>query len=146
MNPLYIRLNLGYSAGVFQALQLNLLVAFGAVDKPLASCMMVHFMFMFLKWQLVCKFRIVEGNSLLWRLGSLMVHLPDVWWSIFRFRFWKWQLVCKFGIVEGNFLSISCLCSCFCTLPNFCLLFFLSILFYSGIVSCFTLSTVFHIP
>ena len=35
-------LNLIYSAGAFQALQLVLLVAFGAMDEPLASCMMVH--------------------------------------------------------------------------------------------------------
>ena len=42
---IYIR-NLGKSAGAFRALQplqLILLGAFGAVDEPVASCMMVHF-------------------------------------------------------------------------------------------------------
>ena len=34
---------LGYSTGDFQALQLVVLVVYGAVDKPLASCMLVHF-------------------------------------------------------------------------------------------------------
>ena len=33
---------LGYSTGEFQALQLIVLVAFGAVDYPLAPCMLVH--------------------------------------------------------------------------------------------------------
>ena len=33
---------LGYSTGEFQALQLIVLVVFGAVDQPLASCMLVH--------------------------------------------------------------------------------------------------------
>ena len=33
-----------------------------------------------------------------------------------------------------NFLSISSLCSCFCTLPKFGLLFFLSLFFYSEII------------
>ena len=41
------------------------------------------------------------------------------------FMFFIWQLVCKFGIVERNFLWISCHCLCFCTLPKFCLSFFL---------------------
>ena len=35
---------LGYSAGEFQALQLIVLVVFGALNKPLASCMLVHFL------------------------------------------------------------------------------------------------------
>ena len=35
---------LGYSTGEFQALQLIVLAAFGAVDKPLAPCMLVHFL------------------------------------------------------------------------------------------------------
>ena len=34
---------LGYFKGEFQALQLIVLAAFGAVDWPLASCMLVHF-------------------------------------------------------------------------------------------------------
>ena len=33
---------LGYSIGEFQALQLIVLVVLGAVDQPLASCMLVH--------------------------------------------------------------------------------------------------------
>ena len=35
---------LGYSTGEFQALQLIVLVAFGTVDWPFASCMLVHFL------------------------------------------------------------------------------------------------------
>ena len=35
---------LGYFTGEFQNLQLIVLAAFGAVDEPLASCMLVHFM------------------------------------------------------------------------------------------------------
>ena len=35
---------LGYSTGEFQALQLIVPVAFGVVDYPLASCMLVHFL------------------------------------------------------------------------------------------------------
>ena len=34
---------LGYSTGELQALQLIVLAAFGAMDEPLASCMLVHF-------------------------------------------------------------------------------------------------------
>ena len=34
---------LGYSTGGVQALQLIVLAAFGALDLPLASCMLVHF-------------------------------------------------------------------------------------------------------
>ena len=40
----YLATQLGYSAGEFQALQLIVLAAFGVVDKPLASCMLVHFL------------------------------------------------------------------------------------------------------
>ena len=47
-------------------------------------------------------------------------------WSSPMFMFLKWPLVCNFGIVEITFLLTSCLYSCFCTLPKFCLLFFLS--------------------
>ena len=35
---------LGYSTGEFQALQLIVLAAFGAVAWPLAPCMLVHFL------------------------------------------------------------------------------------------------------
>ena len=35
---------LGYSTGVFQALQLVVIAAFSAVDEPLAPCMLVHFL------------------------------------------------------------------------------------------------------
>ena len=35
---------LGYSTGEFQALQLIVLVAFGAVEKPIAPCMSVNFL------------------------------------------------------------------------------------------------------
>ena len=37
-----LRSLLGYSTGEFQASQLIVLAAFGAVDKPLAPCMLVH--------------------------------------------------------------------------------------------------------
>ena len=40
VSHLYSRL--GYSTGEFQALQLIVLAAFGVVDQPLASCMLVH--------------------------------------------------------------------------------------------------------
>ena len=35
---------LGYSPGEFQALQLIVLGAFGVMDKPIAPCMLVHFL------------------------------------------------------------------------------------------------------
>ena len=35
---------LGYSTGELQALQLIVLAVFGAMDEPLASCMLVHFL------------------------------------------------------------------------------------------------------
>ena len=38
----HLATQLGYSAGEFQALQLIVLATFGVVDKPLASCMLVH--------------------------------------------------------------------------------------------------------
>ena len=38
----HLATELGYSAGEFQALQLIVLAAFGVVDLPLASCMLVH--------------------------------------------------------------------------------------------------------
>ena len=38
----HLATQLGYSAGQFQALQLIVLAAFGIVDWPLASCMLVH--------------------------------------------------------------------------------------------------------
>ena len=38
----HLATQLGYSAGEFQALQLIVLVTFGVVDYPLASCMLVH--------------------------------------------------------------------------------------------------------
>ena len=38
----HLATQLGYSAGEFQALQLIVLAAFGVVDQPLASCMLVH--------------------------------------------------------------------------------------------------------
>ena len=49
---------------MFQAQQLVPLVAFRAVDEPLASCMMVHFLVYIFKRHLVCKFGIVERNFL----------------------------------------------------------------------------------
>ena len=39
----------------------------------------------------------------------------------FMFILLKLQLVCQFGIVEIHFLFISCLYSCFGTLPEFCI-------------------------
>ena len=38
----HLATQLGYSAGEFQALQLIVLAAFGVVDYPLASCMLVY--------------------------------------------------------------------------------------------------------
>ena len=35
---------LRYSAGEFKALYLIVFAVFGAVDKPIASCMLVHFL------------------------------------------------------------------------------------------------------
>ena len=66
-----------------------LLVAFPAVDGPLASCMMVHFRFMPLnKWQSVCKFSIMERSKLI-DLAPLFLFLfitqvlPVIFLSIF---------------------------------------------------------------
>ena len=36
-----------------------LLAAFGSVDEPLASCMIVHFSAHIWKWELVCKFGVI---------------------------------------------------------------------------------------
>ena len=52
----YLNSHLGYSAGEFQALQLIVLAVFGAVDWPLASCMLVHLWNSSLKREWVCKF------------------------------------------------------------------------------------------
>ena len=41
---------LGYSIGEVQTLQLIVHAAFGAVDKPLASCLLVHFLLIYFKW------------------------------------------------------------------------------------------------
>ena len=38
----HLAIQLGYSAGEFQALQLIVLAAFGVVDCPIAFCMLVH--------------------------------------------------------------------------------------------------------
>ena len=35
---------LGYSTGEFQTLQLIVIAMFDAVDQPLASCILVHFL------------------------------------------------------------------------------------------------------
>ena len=43
----HLATQLGYSAGEFQALQLNVLATFGVVDKPLAFCMLVHLLEIF---------------------------------------------------------------------------------------------------
>ena len=45
IGPLYVTSSYStssYSAGEFQALQLIVLVTFGVMDYPLASCMLVH--------------------------------------------------------------------------------------------------------
>ena len=42
-----------------------LLAVFGAVDEPLASCVMVQFQVYVSKWKLVCKFEILDRNFLL---------------------------------------------------------------------------------
>ena len=48
--------HLGCSAGEFQALRLVVLAVFGAVDWPLASCVLVHLWSSGLKRWWVCKF------------------------------------------------------------------------------------------
>ena len=40
---------LGYSTGQFQALQLIVIAAFGGVDQPFASCMLLHFLEIYFK-------------------------------------------------------------------------------------------------
>ena len=40
----YLPFPLGYSTGELEALQMIILAEFGAVDKPLASCMVVQFL------------------------------------------------------------------------------------------------------
>ena len=47
------------------ALQLIVLGVFGAVDHPLAFCMLFHFLEIGFKWRLVCKFDIMEYTFLL---------------------------------------------------------------------------------
>ena len=51
-----------------------LLVAFGAVDKPLASCMIIHFSAHILKWELVCKFGMMEWDFIYLLLFLALVH------------------------------------------------------------------------
>ena len=57
---------LGYPIGDFQALQLIVLVVFGAVDKPITSCMLYH---------AICKFDILENFSIL-LLCSTYILMP----------------------------------------------------------------------
>ena len=88
--PLYqiYKLNFGYSAREFQALQLLLLVAFGGVDEPLASCMVVLF------WDFVFQQGKFEG---LIAVSSLIILLKldlscwffslcnlEIWWMTLK--------------------------------------------------------------
>ena len=57
------RLQLEYSPDVLQALQLIILLEFGAVDWPIAPPRQFIFAHMFIKGQLVCKFDTVEYVS-----------------------------------------------------------------------------------
>ena len=47
-----------------------LIVAFGAVDEPLASCMIVHFSAHISKWELVCKFGVIFYIFIISSFGS----------------------------------------------------------------------------
>ena len=59
--PLYIRVtNLTNEHGYIQTQQLILFVVLGAVDEPLASCMVVQFEVYVFKWQLMCSFNTVD--------------------------------------------------------------------------------------
>ena len=53
---------LRFSKGESKALQAMVLAVFGAVDYPLASCMLVHDLEIDFKWELVCKFDIMENR------------------------------------------------------------------------------------
>ena len=60
-----------------QSLQLVLLAVFGTVDESLGSCVMLHFEVCVLKWQLVCKFGIME-RILIWIYHLFVfVHYPS---------------------------------------------------------------------
>ena len=59
----HLATHLGYSPGEFQALQLIVVAAFGVVDSPLASCMLVHFFKSTFKQQLGLRFDIMDCKS-----------------------------------------------------------------------------------
>ena len=91
------------------------------------------------------------------KLGIISMSVPDVVTNspyIFWDRRWtkcllydgpplglifKWWLMCKFGTVESDFLLISCLYSCFYTLPKLCP-FFLPLKWFYSEVPCAIIS------
>ena len=67
---IHLATQFGYSAGEFQALQLIVLVAFGVMDSPLASCILVHlFEIDFQQKQLGCRFEIMDSISCFLYIG-----------------------------------------------------------------------------
>ena len=88
----------------------SLLVTFGTVDEPLASCMMVHFWGVWvLKWQSVCKFGIVERVYLSITCLCDFVHYPSFAGYFFFLYFSLWK---------GVFLHYAL---CTTTLHKYCL-------------------------
>ena len=53
---------LDYPLGEFQALQLNVLVVFGAVDHQFVSSMLVHFLEIEFEMIVVCMFEVMKNN------------------------------------------------------------------------------------
>ena len=70
--------------------QLILLAAFGAVDEPLASCMIVHFSAHISKWELVCKFGVIFHIFIISCLCSRF-HVRNQWffYSVITFSYIK---------------------------------------------------------
>ena len=67
-----------------------LLAAFGAVDEPFASCMIVHFSAHISKWELVCKFGVIFHIFIITCLCSRF-HVWDQWffYSVITFSYTK---------------------------------------------------------
>ena len=76
---------------MFQAYQLILLAAFGAVDEPHASCMIVHFSAHILKWKWVCKFG-VRFHIFIISFASVrdFMHETSAFYSIITFSYTKY--------------------------------------------------------
>ena len=88
----HLAIQLGYSAGEFQALQLIILVAFGVVDLPLASCMLVHLLKSNFKQQLGYRFDIMVNESYFFVFWHMQLYMSWYIRSFFRFYLLKYSL------------------------------------------------------